>query len=139
MWKDELIMVDESSNLAGNPAPPMAGAPVPPYTAAPAGAAPKNPIVSAVVSLIIPGLGQIINGQMKKGLILLVGWIVLWIVLFIVSTVGSIILTAVTVIGGLCCCFGYILPLVVNLFAAYDAFKVAKDINAGVIVRDWMS
>lgn len=113
-------------------------APVPP-----AGAAPKNPLVSAIVSLIIPGVGQIINGQMKKGIILLVGYIVLWFVIIFMAFFGTVFMAIITAplggIGGLCCCFGYLLPLLVNLYAAYDAYKTANDINAGIFVKDWMS
>jgi TM2 domain-containing membrane protein YozV len=119
-------MVDGVSNPAVAPVPP-------------AGAAPKNPLVSAIVSLIIPGVGQMLNGQMKKGIILLIGSLVLWGIIIFINTMGAFILTAFTVVGGLCCCFGYLIPLVVNLYAAYDAYKTANDINAGIFVKDWMS
>lgn len=117
----------------GNPAPMYS--PVPP-----AGVPAKNPIVSAVVSLIIPGVGQIINGQMKKGLILLVGYIVLWIVVVVLYMFGGILLGALTMgITSCLCCFLYLIPFVVNLYAAYDAYKTANDLNAGIFVRDWMA
>ena len=117
------------------------GSPVSTYAPVPpAGVPAKNPIVSAVVSLIIPGVGQMINGQMKKGLILLVGYIVLWIAVVILYMVGGIILGMITFgITSCLCCFLYIIPFIVNLYAAYDAYKTANDINAGLIVRDWMA
>ena len=100
----------------------------------------KNPIISAIVSLLIPGVGQIINGQMKKGLILLVGYIVLWIVVFMLYMFGGILLGALTMGITTClCCFVYVIPFVVNLYAAYDAYKIANDINAGIFVGDWMA
>ena len=121
---------------------PPPGAPTPPPVApvyASASAAPKSPIVSAIVSFLIPGVGQIINGQMKKGLILLIGYIVFWIVIvggyFVLSTL-SIVVGGV----GFCCCMPmFFLPLLVNIYAAYEAYKTAKDINAGIYVKDWMS
>ncbi len=120
----------------GNPAPIYS--PVPP-----AGVPAKNPIVSAVVSFFIPGIGQIINGQMKKGLILLLGYIVLWIVVVFMAFFGTIFLGIITAplggIGACLCCFGYAFPLLINLYAAYDAYKTANDINAGILVRDWMA
>jgi hypothetical protein len=120
-------MVDGVSNPAAAPVPP-------------AGAAPKNPIVSAVVSLILPGVGQIINGQMKKGLILLVGWIVLWFIVFVLYFMGGVIVGMFTMgITSCLCCFLYIVPFIVNLYAAYDAYKTANDLNAGIFVKDWMS
>ncbi|WP_424356621.1 hypothetical protein [Methanocella sp. MCL-LM] len=123
-------MVDGAINPAAAPVPPM-GAPA------------KNPIVSAIVSLIIPGVGQIINGQMKKGIIFLVGYIVFWIVIFFLAFFGTFFLAIITAplggIGGCLCCMGYVLPLLVNLYAAYDAYKTANDINAGILVTDWMS
>lgn len=116
-------MVDGVSN----PVPPM-GTPA------------KNPIVSAIVSLIIPGVGQMINGQMKKGLILLVGYIALWIVVVLLYMFGGIFLGMLTMgITSCLCCVLYIVPFVVNLYAAYEAYKTANDINAGIIVNDWMS
>lgn len=127
------------------PVPPAApAAPVPPAApvspVAPAvAAAPKNPIVSGIISLIIPGAGQIINGQVKKGIALLAAWILSWILIVVLSVVGGTILTAFTGVGGLCCCFTYFLPLLVNLYAAYDAYKTAQDMNNGIIQNDWFS
>ncbi|MGA9140934.1 MAG: hypothetical protein WBZ29_11965 [Methanocella sp.] len=118
---------------------PPPGAPIPPPVApvyASASAAPKNPLVSAIVSLIIPGVGQIINGQTKKGIILLVIWIVLWIAIGIAYFVGSLL----TLGYGFCCCLPvFLVPFLLNLYAAYDAYKSANDINSGIFVKDWMS
>jgi TM2 domain-containing membrane protein YozV len=115
------------------------GGPTPPHSApvyASASASPKSPILSAILSFFIPGLGQIINGQLKKGLILLIGYIVLWVILSVVYVIGSFATGGV----GVCCCFPVLLvPLLINIYAAYDAYKTAKDINAGIFVKDWMS
>lgn len=49
----------------------------------PAKAGGKSPIVPALLSLLIPGLGQFINGDNKKGLVMLGGAVI-----FGVLTVG---------------------------------------------------
>jgi len=105
----------------------------------PSGAPRKDPLISAIVSLFIPGLGQIINGQVKKGLIILVSWIILWAVLVVILLSGSFILNAFTGFVGCLCCFGFVIPFIMNLYAAYDAHKTATQINNGVVVEDWLS
>lgn len=66
----------------------------------------KTPWVAVLLSVLIPGLGQFYNGDMKKGGIMIVAYIVSW------------ALTAV-VIGGLGV-FG------VWLWSVIDAYRVAK-------------
>jgi len=106
----------------------------------PSGTPRKDPLVSAIVSLFIPGLGQIINGQVKKGVILLSGAIVLWFIMIFLTIFGSVFLASITGgIGACCCCFGCFIPLIVHLYAAYDAHKTATEINNGVVVADWLS
>ena len=67
-----------------------------------------NPILAAILSFIIPGLGQAIVGDVKKGVIFFVIAIVLLIIAFF--TVGML---------------GIIL-LVFQIYAAYDAYKMAQ-------------
>jgi TM2 domain-containing membrane protein YozV len=67
-----------------------------------------NPILAAIASFIIPGLGQIIAGETQKGLIFLVAAIVLAV---LVSFVGSIV---------------GILSLALAIYAAYDAYQLAS-------------
>lgn len=67
-----------------------------------------NPILAAILSFIIPGLGQIYAGDMKKGLIFLVVWIILFIVAFLTAFLTSII------------------SLIFAIYAAYDAYKLAQ-------------
>jgi hypothetical protein len=35
----------------------------------------KNPVVAALLSLLIPGLGQLYNGEVVKGIVFFIGWI----------------------------------------------------------------
>jgi TM2 domain-containing membrane protein YozV len=71
----------------------------------------KNPIVAALLSLLLCGVGQMYNGQWKKGIVLLVGVIIL-----------------AYLIG--------IFAIVVTLFAIYDAYTTANKINNGEQVKD---
>jgi TM2 domain-containing membrane protein YozV len=69
----------------------------------------KNPILAAIGSFFIPGLGQVYNGEgFVKGLLYLIGTLIGWIILFIPG-------------------------LAIWLFGIYKAYKVAKDMNAGIV------
>ena len=64
----------------------------------------KNPVLAAVCSLFIPGLGQVYDGKMARGFAIFFG----------------------TLIG----LFIYILPgAIVWLFGIYDAYSTAKKMN----------
>ena len=69
----------------------------------------RNPIIAAVLSLIVAGLGQIYNGQILKG------------VLFIVAQIinGALLYVAI----------GFITMPLVGLWAVIDAYLVAKRSN----------
>lgn len=67
-----------------------------------------NPIVAAVASFIIPGIGQIIAGKTRRGLILLTAEIIMYVLLF---TVGEIAL---------------FLSLILSIYAAYDAYQISS-------------
>ncbi len=69
----------------------------------------RNPIIAAVLSLIVAGLGQIYNGQIFKGGV------------FIILQLINTALTAVLI--------GWILMPIVGLWAVIDAYLVAKRNN----------
>jgi TM2 domain-containing membrane protein YozV len=72
---------------------------------------PKDPVIAAVLSLILAGgAGQIYLGQQKKGIILIVAAVVLY------------------------CAFG--IGLIVNLIGAYDAYVIATKLKGGKAVGD---
>ena len=72
---------------------------------------PKDPIIAAVLSLLLlGGVGQIYLGQQKKGIIICVVTLVLY------------------------CAFG--LGLIVNLVGAYDAYMIATKLKEGKAVGD---
>lgn len=67
-----------------------------------------NAILAGILSLLIPGLGQILAGETKKGIIMFI----IAIVLGILS--GMII-------------FLSIIYLIYAIYAAYDAYKLANE------------
>ena len=69
----------------------------------------RNPIIAAVLSLIVAGLGQIYNGQITKG------------VLFIVAQIinGALLYVAI----------GFVTMPLVGLWAVIDAYLVARRNN----------
>ena len=69
----------------------------------------RNPILAAILSLIVAGLGQIYNGQIGKG------------VIFIVIQLINGALTAVLI--------GWVLLQIVGLWAMIDAYTTAKRNN----------
>ncbi len=70
----------------------------------------RSPILAAVLSLILAGLGQIYNGQVTKG------------ALFIVAQLINTALTAILI--------GWVLMPLVGLWAIIDAYVTAKRNNA---------
>jgi TM2 domain-containing membrane protein YozV/ribosomal protein S27AE len=73
----------------------------------------KSPGLAAVLSFFIPGLGQIYNGQIGKGLLLLV---------LAMLSAGLIIII-----------IGIIPYLIIWLFSIFDAYSTANRINRGEI------
>lgn len=67
-----------------------------------------NAILAALMSLIIPGTGQIVSGEVKKGIIFLAIEIILYVLFLTVSP--SIV----------------IISLLFAVYTAYDAYKGAK-------------
>nr|WP_294999106.1 zinc ribbon domain-containing protein [uncultured Methanobrevibacter sp.] len=76
----------------------------------------KNPILAAILSFFIIGLGQIYIGLTKKGIILFVSAIVCGIL-------GLIII-------------GWILWIIVWIYGIYDAYNSANKMSMGIGVKD---
>jgi len=75
----------------------------------------KNPTIALILSFFICGVGQMYNGQVPKGLMLLVG--------FIISYVLSMLFFPI-----------YILLLIIWIYGVYDAYTTANKINNGEAV-----
>lgn len=69
-----------------------------------------SPIISGILSFIIPGLGQALNGDVKKG-------IILFIIALIMGLIATFIFRQWIV---------YIIDLLISLYAAYDAYVTAN-------------
>ncbi len=76
----------------------------------------KIPVLALVLSLIFPGLGQIYNEQNRKGITLIIGYII------------SFLLCLILV--------GVILTILIWIYGMYDAYITAKAINNGEILED---
>lgn len=76
----------------------------------------KNPGIAAVLSFLFTGLGQIYNGQMRKGLaFIVIGFVCLFLVVLLI---------------------GFLLYPLFWIYNIYDAYTSAKGINAGTIRPD---
>ncbi|MDO9045408.1 MAG: zinc-ribbon domain-containing protein [Methanobacteriaceae archaeon] len=71
---------------------------------------PKNAGLAAVLSFLVVGLGQIYNGQVGKGLLLLVGALISGVLMLVF--------------------IGFITWLIIWIYAIYDAYNTANEINA---------
>ena len=78
----------------------------------------KNPLIALLLSFLFPGVGQIYNGQMMKGIILLVAYFGIIFLAFILTFI----------VIGICL---FIVPLAIWLYAMYDAYVTANKINKG--------
>ena len=79
----------------------------------------KNPGLSAVLSFLFPGLGQIYNGEIARGISYLIGYVISW-TFFIASDY------VIFVIVGLTIC----------IHAIYDAYTMAIAINKSLEERN---
>lgn len=69
-----------------------------------------NPILAAILSFLIPGLGQALAGDVKKGAIFFVIAIVIW-------AIASLIFRHWVV---------WIIDIIYALYAAFDAYQMAQ-------------
>lgn len=69
-----------------------------------------NPIIAAICSFVIPGLGQALAGDIKKGIILLV-------IALIMVAIATLIFRHWLVT---------IIELAIMIYAAYDAYQMAQ-------------
>lgn len=74
----------------------------------------REPLLALILSFLLPGLGQIYNGDTNNGII------------FIVATVVSWLMTSV--------CIGLFLFVGIWAYAMYDAYTRAIKINRGEII-----
>jgi TM2 domain-containing membrane protein YozV len=73
----------------------------------------KSPILAAVLSVVFPGLGQIYNGQIGKGIAFLI--------------LGAVLVFSIAAL------IGFVLYPIFWIYNIYDAYTVARKINAGIV------
>lgn len=83
----------------------------------------KNSLLAAVLSLIIPGLGQFYIGSIYEGLGFLVAWAVGWFLFFF----GAFINNGFIVIGGM------IITFIFTISAAAFAYQRSQEYNNSII------
>ena len=71
-----------------------------------------NPIIAAIASFIIPGIGQIYAGDVKRGIMFMIIVIIFHIIGHFTTGTHHIISVVAT--------------LIYRVFIAYDAYKVAQ-------------
>ena len=69
----------------------------------------KNPGVAAVLSFFICGLGQIYNGQILKGLIMMICYFIAWLLVYVL--------------------IGFIIVPVLWIWGMFDAYRTAERLN----------
>ena len=70
-----------------------------------------NAIVSAILSFIIPGLGQALAGDIKKG-------IIFFVIILVIGAIIAFLLNGAT--------WSYIISLIYRIYAAYDAYQMSQ-------------
>ena len=69
-----------------------------------------NAILAAVLSFFIPGLGQAVAGDVKKGAIFFIGAIVIWIIATMIFRTWVV----------------WLIDVIYAVYAAYDAYQMAQ-------------
>lgn len=94
---------------------------------------PRKPALAALMSLVLPGLGQLYNGQVDKAI-----WLLL---IFAFCTVPATAIIALYLPGGLMMAglvASLILTLSVWIFGIADAWRTAKKLH-GYVAKSWQT
>lgn len=79
-----------------------------------------SPIIAFILSILLVGTGQIINGQWKKGLLMLILSIIINIIFWKTNFV-----------------YAEIIKLLIYLYSGYDAYKAAKALKSGKEINEF--
>jgi TM2 domain-containing membrane protein YozV len=74
----------------------------------------KHPALAAVLSFVVCGLGQIYNGELLRGLVLFILFVVLFVVFWALEANFTI---------------GLLVPIVLWIFGIVDAYRAAHQLN----------
>jgi len=86
----------------------------------------REPLRAAILSFIVPGLGQVYNEHLKKGIALALLFYAL--IVAIISSIFALVIMGSS-IWAFCCTPVFIFPAIVLLYAVYDAYKTASKSN----------
>ncbi len=128
-------IVPSSLTTVPRPAPPAKKVPDP----GAGGQKAKEPLLSAALSLILPGVGQAYNGQIAKGLVLAAIYLGSIAIITGGMVVAALAATQNNMARSACCCCLplFIVPMIVLVYAIYDAYNVAEKINSEPAVKEW--
>lgn len=100
----------------------------------------KNPVLHAVISLVIPGLGQILLGQPRLGTRLLVAWLVVAVGPTLVMTPmrlgGTHVRSDALTVADLAALAGLAAGLVIGIVAAFRAHRDASTAQEMITARE---
>jgi TM2 domain-containing membrane protein YozV len=92
----------------------------------------RNPGLAAILSFVFNGLGQLYNGQILKGLVIIF-FSSLSMLIFILGSIliglwilGKIIFQKELFIGLVLFCLGLILICIIGIYSIFDAYRVAS-------------
>ena len=113
--------------------PPAIPAPATPPV--PGEHAPKESLLAAILSFVVPGLGQVYNGHTKKGIALALLFYGLFVII-----ISLIAMSVIFYLAPIAICFapGLLFPALVLIYAVLDAYKSAEKINRGETTKDWL-
>lgn len=131
-----------TEKLAGARSPAQVTPQAPPVVQNPLGPAipRKEPILALILSFFIPGLGHIYDGLIKKGITILVGYIVIWFLIFMFAMMTPSSTASSSSSSGspfaCCTCIFFLAMIAVWIFGMYDSFVSAQRISRGEQVSD---
>jgi len=99
----------------------------------------KEPILALILSFFIPGLGHIYDGLTKKGIYLIVAFVIICGLIFLTSAMTSF---STSISGSssspyaCCSCIFFLAYLAVWIYGMYDSYISAQKINKGEKLED---
>jgi len=133
--KNVAIVPSGPSSVSPKTTSPPPAIPSPAAPPVPGEHAKKESLLMAILSLVVPGLGQVYNGHKNKGIVLaLVFYGLLAIIISLIA------ISVIFYIAPVAICFApaLLFPALVLLYAVYDAYESAEKINRGEATKDWL-
>ena len=81
----------------------------------------KKALLAAILSLVIPGVGQLYNKQIVKGVLLIIFSLLPTVFWYVMLSMGFSLFQTI---------WTYVLMFVIWIYAIIDAYRTAKKINS---------